>query len=407
MDRRRFLHASLGAAGLLSAPMSGWAQQSALPNSRKLVVVILRGAVDGLNVVVPHADAGYYHARDSIALGRPGGDGGVLDLDGYFGLHPALAPLLPLWHEGQLAFVHASGSPDPTRSHFDAQDYLESATPGRKATPDGWLNRLLAVLPGQASPTRGICIGPVLARIFSGRMDVANVANGDAASRPDALDRPAVGDAFRRLYEHDKVLGKAFQEGRDAHHDVMNALADERHMADGGAPSPKGFPADARHLSMLLRRDENTQLAFVALGGWDTHVNEGAAKGTLANNLVPLAEGLAALAQGLGPQLSDTQIVVVSEFGRTVRQNGTGGTDHGHGNVMWVIGGGVRGGKVHGDWRGLAQDQLYEGRDLPVTTDFRTVLAQVLERHLRLPDRDLARVLPDLPKPVTSLRLFG
>jgi uncharacterized protein (DUF1501 family) len=406
MKRRHFLQAGLGLACLYPGMRQVWALQSALPARRKLVVVMLRGAVDGISLVVPYGDAEYYRVRESIALGRPGTEGGVLDLDGYFGLHPALAPLLPFWQSRQLAFVQASGSPDPTRSHFDAQDYMESATPGVKATQDGWMNRLLGVLPGDGSPTQGVCVGAVMPRIFSGAANVANMASGDAAGRPVELDKPALNEAFAHLYGNDKKMSEVYQQGIQAHQSVMRALEEDMRMADGGAPVPKGFPGDAVRLASLLRKNAGTQLAFVALGGWDTHVNQGAAKGALANNLAPLAEGLARLAQGLGPLLQDTQILVMSEFGRTIRQNGTGGTDHGHGNVMLLLGGEVQGGKIHGDWQGLGGEQLYEGRDLPVTTDFRSVLAQVLERHLQLPDRQLVQVIPDAPHGLKALKLF-
>lgn len=402
MQRRDLLKAA-GAGLLLPLGRSGWCATPA-PGTRpgrRLVVVFLRGAVDGLSVVVPHAEEAYYRARPSIAIARPGADGGALDLDGRFGLHPALAPLLPLWQAGRLGFVQASGSPDGTRSHFDAQDYMESGTPGRKSTADGWLNRLLGTLPAQApaSPTRAVSIGAVLPRIWAGTQPVANIAAGAAAARPSLLDRPKVGDAFARLYGGDDRLSRAYQESREAHREVMSAmdagaLEQEMTAADNGAPLPNGFPEDAARLATLMRGEARVQLAFMALGGWDTHANQGAATGQLANRLAPLGQGLAVLARRLGPLLDDTVIVVMSEFGRTARQNGNGGTDHGHGNAMWLIGGGVAGGKVHGRWPGLEDAALNEGRDLAVTTDFRQVLADVAQRHLQLDDKRLSAVFP-------------
>lgn len=369
----------------------------------RLVVIFLRGAVDGLSVVVPYADGAYYAARSSIALARPGADGGVLDLDGRFGLHPALAPLMPLWQAGQLGFVQACGSTDPTRSHFDAQDYMESGTPGRKSTADGWLNRLLGAMPAgdaaASSATRAVSMGPVLPRIYAGRNTVANVPLGAAAGKPTLLDRPQVADAFGRLYAGDDALSRAFRESRQSHQEVMRSMnADtldrEMQAANNGAPLPNGFPDNAARLATLMRNDARVQLAFMDLGGWDTHANQGAATGQLANRLGPLGLGLAALATRLGPVWNDTLVVVMSEFGRTVRQNGNGGTDHGHGNVMWLLGGQVAGGKVHGRWPGLEEPALHEARDLAVTTDFRQVLAAAGERHLRLPDARLAEVFP-------------
>jgi uncharacterized protein (DUF1501 family) len=392
-------------ASLLPIGSSAWAAINPTPvvGQRRLVVIFLRGAVDGLSVVVPYSEPGYYRARSTIALGRPGTEGGVLDLDGRFGLNPALASLMPLWQSHQLAFVHAAGSTDTTRSHFDAQDYMESATPGRKATPDGWLNRLLGALPassdGRAAPTRAVSVGPVLPRIYAGRNPVANIASGSAGAKPSLLDRPAIGDAFAQLYAGDDKLSTAYRQSRESHREVMASMNAEdmnaeMKAADNGAPLPNGFPDDAARLAKLMRNDGRVQLAFMALGGWDTHANQGAAKGQLANRLQPLGTGLAALANGLGPAFDDTTIVVMSEFGRTVHQNGNGGTDHGHGNVMWLVGGRINGGKVHGAWPGLDDRSLYEGRDLAITTDFRDVLAELCERHVALPDARLAEVFP-------------
>ncbi|NRR31658.1 DUF1501 domain-containing protein [Oxalobacteraceae bacterium] len=420
MQRRDFLNSLAASAGLM-VPLGrhAWAATStagAGTHGRKLIVIMLRGAVDGLSVVAPIADANYARLRPTIALAAPGQEDGALDLDGYFGLHPALVPLLPLWQQQKLAFVHASGSPDATRSHFDAQDYMESATPGVKATADGWMNRLLQVLPGAATPTRALSIGPLMPRILAGRAAAINLANGAAGTRPNVLDRPALALAFDQLYAGHARFGKAYQDGQEAHREVMDAaagksggaggMAREMAAADGGAPLPNGFPDDAARLATLMRNDPNIQLAFIALGGWDTHANQGAGKGQLANRLRPLGQGLAVLAQRLGPLFDQTTIVVMSEFGRTARENGNGGTDHGHGNVMCVLGGGVKGGKMLGDWRGVGDDQLNEGRDLPVTTDFRSVLAHIAERHLRLGDKQLDQVFPAMPRGTASLDLL-
>jgi uncharacterized protein (DUF1501 family) len=410
MDRRDFLRrAALAGTSLLPVGRSAWAAAApgADASDGRLVVILLRGAVDGLSVVVPYADADYRRARASIALERPGSDGGVLDLDGRFGLHPALAPLLPHWQSDTLAFVHASGSSDPTRSHFDAQDYMESGTPGRKSTPDGWMNRLLGALPGGPQPTTAVNLGPLLPRALSGPHPVATLPLGRAATRPVALNRPQVSAAFDRLYGGDDALSRAYREAQTARQEMMANLGDEMQAADNGAPLPNGFAQDAQRLARLMRRDGNVRIAFASLGGWDTHVNQGNAKGQLANRLQPLGEGLDAFVRALGTDYARTAIVVLSEFGRTVRQNGTGGTDHGHGNVMWLLGGRVNGGKVHGEWPGLADASLYQGRDLAITTDFRSVLARVLGEQMRLPDATLAAVFPALPGGADRLgRLF-
>ncbi len=406
MLRRQFIK---GVSGALLLPIGSYA--FALTNSeasgeRRLVVVFLRGAVDGLSVVVPYSDRNYYQMRQSIALANPGQDGGVIDLDGRFGLNPALAPLMPYWKGGQLAFVHATGSPDTTRSHFDAQDYMESGTPGRKATADGWMNRLVGALPVSGglgdSPMRAVSVGAVLPRIMSGKATVSNIASGAAGTRPTVLDRPQVGNAFAQLYGSDDRMSRAYQEGQAAHREVMASMdsgddSREQMAANNGAALPNGFADSARRLADLMRRDAHVQFAFMAVGGWDTHARQGNAKGQLATRLGQLGGGLDALAQGLGSELNNTTIVVMSEFGRTARENGNGGTDHGHGNVMWLLGGGVVGGRVHGDWPGLDNGALYEGRDLAVSTDFRSVLTQVLTRQLVLPESRVADVFPQMP----------
>ena len=417
MQRRSFLHGLTAGSLLLPVSSNLWAATAPevkpasdnAPQSR-LIVIMLRGAVDGLNVVAPVADANYAKLRPGIALGRPGEAQGALALDGYFGLHPALEALMPLWQQKKLAFVHACGSPDPSRSHFDAQDFMESGTPGIKSTADGWMNRLLAQVPGMDNPIRALSIGPVMPRILSGRAASSTLASGQAGSRANLLDRPMIGNAFAELYGSDAKLGPAYAAAQSAHQDVM-AAANKPAMeqADFGAALPNGFPDDAARLAKLIKNEPRIRMAFLALGGWDTHANQGAAQGQLANRLAPLGQGLAILARQLGPLLQDTSIVVMSEFGRTARQNGNGGTDHGHGNVMWLIGGGLQGGKVHGQWPGLDNGQLHEGRDLAITTDFRHVLTSVAGQRFGLNQTQLDKVFPALPglPQAGTLRLFA
>ncbi len=408
MQRRGFVKmlSVAGAAGLVPVGRSAFAAVAAsgtAPSRQKMIVVFLRGAVDGLSVVAPYAEADYARFRPTIALPAPGqADGALLDLDGHFGLHPALASLMPLWSGGKLAFVHASGSPDPTRSHFDAQDYMESGTPGRKRTSDGWMTRLLGTLPGRPSPTRGLSVGAVLPRIYAGPVPVASMAEGQGATRPTILDQPRVADAFAKLYDGDDATSRTYRESLQARREVLasldpGAMEKEQIAANNGAPLPTGFPDDAARLARLMRNDPNVQLAFVALGGWDTHAGQGTARGQLANRLRPLGEGLAVLADRLGPVFDDTVIVVMSEFGRTARENGNRGTDHGHGNALWVLGGPVAGGRVHGRWPGIDEAGLHENRDLAITTDFRSIVAEVAERHLALPDAQLDRLFPEHP----------
>ena len=407
MQRRHFLQSSAALATWSFASIQAAPEMS----QRKLVVIMLRGAVDGLSVVAPYGDRNYAGARPNLAIAAPGADEGLLKLDSLFGLHPSLARLKPYWDQGSLGFVHASGSPDPTRSHFDAQDYLESGTPGRKSTPDGWMNRLLTTMPGDESgksaPTRAVNMGATPPRIFAGPASVASLGLGPKAMDSKAIDDPAMQSALAKLYAGDDALGRNYRDATEGRGEMRKSMAGGMGggmaggkgdpTADAGAPSARSFAADAGRLGALIRKDPHTQLAFTSVGGWDTHVNQGAAKGQLANRLASLGEGIDALAQGLGDALADTVIVVMSEFGRTVRQNGTQGTDHGRGNVIWLLGGPVAGGQMIGEWPGLETAALADGRDLAVITDFRQVLRPILQRHLGVNDEGLARVFPAMP----------
>jgi uncharacterized protein (DUF1501 family) len=401
LNRRDFLALSAG-AGILGFGAPAWAAATS-DAPKRLIVVMLRGAVDGLNVVIPYGEEAYYAVRPAIAVAKPGNDDGGLPLDDHFALHPALAGIMPLWQQKQLAFVHAAGSPDPTRSHFDAQLFVESGTPGRSSTPDGWMNRLLAALPGPHGPTDAVAVGPILPQILKGRMAATNLPLGPAATNPLPLDKPEIAASFDRLYAGNDAQSRAYRDGRMARTELVAGMSAEQQAADGGAPPPNTLPAQAERLAHLLTHDPRIRLVFVSLGGWDTHVQQGNHKGQLADRLQPLGNGLAALATGLGDVWNDTIVVVISEFGRTVKENGNGGTDHGHGNVIWLAGGRVRGGRVYGDWPGLASAQLYEGRDLAVTTDYRHVLASVVERHLRLSGRALDQIFPGLPPARSNL----
>lgn len=370
----------------------------------RLLVVLLRGGLDGLAALVPWADADYRAARPRLGLGAPGTAGGVLDLDGRFGLHPAMASLLPLWNAGLLAAVHACGSPDPTRSHFDAQDDLDTGTPGRRSTASGWLNRLLDELPQANTPTAGLSLGATIPRLLSGPRPVAMLASGRGAGRASAIDRPGLAAALDRLYAPDDALGRAWRSGRAARAELMAGLNGADAGADRDAEdAARGWSGDAIRLARLMRNEPKLRVAALTLGGWDTHISQGAAEGQLARRLGPLADGLAAFAQALGPLLSATLVVVLSEFGRTVRENGSGGTDHGHGGVVWLLGGRVHGGRVHGDWPGLAPGALWQGRDLAVTSDYRSVLWHALGAQFALDDAALARVFPGFTPPAGAL----
>lgn len=400
MHRRELLKYGLATGGLsfLQFGSRAWAVQNEKAGPERLIVVFLRGAVDGLNVVAPYTDHDYYSLRPTIALARPGQNNGVLDLDGRFGLHPALAPLMPLWKERSLAFIHACGSPSESRSHFEAQNFMESGTPGVSSTPDGWMNRLLATLPGKHTPTEAINFGKTVPKILSGSMPVASISTKDYEAHPERVQDPIIGATFDRMYSGGDAVSVAYQQGRAARSQLMNDLAKDMTEAANGAPSAKGFPEDVAKLCTLMRNDPTVQLGFFGLSGWDTHVKQGGAEGQLANHLHPLAQGLAALRTGLGSGYGKTIVLVVSEFGRTAKENGSGGTDHGHGNALWVMGGPVIGGKVYGDWPGIDEESLHEQRDLAITTDFRSAIGSVVQRHLKLTPQQMGAIFPGAPQ---------
>jgi len=374
---------------------------SAAPSGRRktLINIFQRGAVDGLNMVVPHGERAYYELRPQIAIAQPGrGDvpESAVDLDGFFGLHPSMRPLKRLWDEKRLAIVHAVGSPDNTRSHFDAQDYMESATPGIKSTQDGWLNRYVQARPDkQATPFRAISMTQNLPRAMQGRAAAVAMRNlSDFQIRAGAYT-PSVQGGFEGLYEQgaaDLLRGT----GKETFEAVnfLKKVNPAQYRPENGAQYPNGeFGRALVQIAQLIKAGVGLEVAFTDVGGWDTHRGQGGARGQLANLLGQFAQGLYALVTDLGPaRMQDVVVLTMSEFGRTVRQNGTQGTDHGHANAMFVIGGAVRGGKVYGRWPGLRDEQLHEGRDLALTTDFRDVFGEVASQHLGAVD--LKRVFP-------------
>ncbi len=376
--------------------------------NKRLVVIFQRGAADGLNIVVPHGEPGYYAMRPTINIPKKS----VLDLDGFFGLHPAMASFQPLWQQKHLAIVHATGSPDPTRSHFDAQDFMESGTPGIKVTDDGWLNRALRDLPSgktqDKSAFRAIALGPSLPRILSGKEPAVAVNNVNDFSvggkNPNAAP---MSNTFEAMYDHsvDTVLHGTGQETFDAVKTLK--AADPAHYTPApNANYPKGrFGDSLKQLAQLIKANLGVQVAFADIGGWDHHVNEGSTQGQIANVLGDFSQSISAFWTDLGDLGEDTVVVTMSEFGRTARENGNRGTDHGHANVMFVLGGPVKGGRVYGRWPGLDQSQLYEGRDLAVTTDFRLVLSEVVSRYLG--NKDLKEVFPGFEQQSQFLKLLA
>jgi uncharacterized protein (DUF1501 family) len=397
MTRRIFLkNGSLALVSLGFAPAFIAHTAKAAEARRKVMVAIFqRGAVDGLNMVVPFGDGEYYKARPTIAIPKPGErrgqEDGALDLDGFFGLNPRMAPLVPLFQRGELAIVHACGSHDPTRSHFDAQDYMECGTPGVKAR-DGWLNRYLhAQEHEKATPFRAVALAPQLPRILQGTEPTLAIGQlnqfGVRAGR--ATDMMA--STFESQYAQaaDSLLAPTGREAFDAVKMLKNTDPASYVPANGAEYPRSGFGEALKQIALLIKADLGLEVGFAEVGNWDTHVQQ---QGRLPNLLDDFAKAIAAFRTDMGDRMADTVLVTMSEFGRAVQENGNRGTDHGHGNAMMILGGGVKGGKVYGKWPGLARDKRYEGRDLDITTDFRDVFAELVTGHLGA--RDLSKIFP-------------
>lgn len=427
-SRRVFLKSS-ALAGIVfgTAPRSLMRSVYAAGSTGKrktMVVIFQRGACDGLNTVIPYADSGYAKARPTIALPAPGGGraGSALDLDGHFGLHPALEDLMPLYKEGHLGIVHAVGSPDLTRSHFDAQDFMESGTPGLKSTGDGWMNRCSGSLDGTDSKFRAVALTQTLPRVLRGtspavalariddfhvREDIAmsegrgmgtggrRAQNGAMAGSGAQAAGADSSSAFEKLYAdaaHD-MLGNAGRETFEAI-EALKIADPAKYRPSEGVRYPRGRLGDSlKQMAQLIKADLGVELAFVDIGGWDHHTAEGSSTGQLANLLRQLGGSMAAFNKDLGDRMNDVVVVTMTEFGRTVKENGNRGTDHGHGSVSFVMGGPVNGGKVHGKFPKLSEENLFEGRDLPVTTDFRDLVGEILVRHMGA--SDLKPVFPN------------
>jgi uncharacterized protein (DUF1501 family) len=358
--------------------------------AKQLVAIFQRGAVDGLSVVVPFGEGDYYRLRPTIALARPGsGSNASIDLDGFFGLNPRMAPLKRLWDGNQLAIVHACGSPDATRSHFDAQDYMETATPGVKSTGDGWLNRYLQARHVEsATPFRAVSLTGQVPRVLQGSSPALAFSQVGQFGIRAGMSTEAVNSSFEALYASaaDRILKGTGREAFDAMK-MLKTTDPSKYQPENGAEYPRSpFGQALRQIAQLIKADVGVEVAFADVGGWDTHVNQGSSQGQLAGRLDDFSRGMAALTTDLGDRMADTVVLTMSEFGRAVAENGNRGTDHGHGNAIFVIGGDVRGGRVYGKWPGLSQDKRFEGRDLAVTTDFRDVFGEIVVRHLGVTD---------------------
>jgi uncharacterized protein (DUF1501 family) len=394
INRRFFLHkGALALAGTTAIPSflvrSVMAQTATTPGKR-LVVIFQRGAADGLNIVVPYREKNYYAMRPSIAIPQ----NQVLDLDGFFGLHPSMAAFKPLYDQGHLAIVHAAGSPDTTRSHFDAQDYMESGTPGVKNTDDGWLNRALqaedARLHQQHTAFRALALGADIPRTLAGKIPaiaLSNVNNFTVGARGPAPSPAA--SAFEAMYDTsgDRIFHATGEETFDAVK-MLRAANPAQYKPAVDYPTSE-FGNSMKQIAQLLKANLGVEAAFTDVSGWDTHQNQGSVNGQLSDRLRDFSSTIAAFWRDMGDDAANITLVTMSEFGRTGHENGTGGTDHGHANAMFVLGAGVKGGKVYGRWPGLANEQLNEGRDLALTTDYRQVLGEVVTRTIGANNLDL------------------
>ncbi|HEY6516695.1 MAG TPA: DUF1501 domain-containing protein [Steroidobacteraceae bacterium] len=391
MQRREFLTTGALTAG--AALLSSRVTFAGLANGRKprLVFIILRGALDGLAAVPACGDPGYAQLRGDLAIGRPGADGGALPLDGLFALHPSLSFMQQSYAARELIVFHAVASPYRDRSHFDGQNVLETGYPQPHAVETGWLNRALATIPAPlaAEKERGISIAPTAPLLMRGPAAVTSWSPSHLAPLDD--------DTLQRisdLYSHDPVLGQKLAEALAAEAIAASSTMTGQ-LAKRGQPGAQ-YAEVVQAAARFLRQEDGPQVAVFDTTGWDTHFNEGGAKGQLATRLAALDAALAGLKAGLGPVWNDTAVLLATEFGRTVAENGTRGTDHGTATAAYLIGGAVKGGRVVADWPGLSPRRLYQDRDLRPTLDLRSIMKGVLAEQLGVPERVLgSSVFPD------------
>jgi uncharacterized protein (DUF1501 family) len=403
ISRRYFLKSgAVALAGCASTPSflvrTALAQTGGATGKDHPIIIALfqRGAADGISMVVPFGDRNYALSRPQIAIPEPlrGVEERAVDLDGFFGLHPSLMSLKPIFDEGHLAIVHAVGSPDSTRSHFDAQDYMESGSPGNKSVSDGWLNRYLQTNPEQDETSfRAVSITPTVPRSLAGPSPVVAMQRVSEFGIRGGRATPEIEALFADLYK----------DTFDAVKTLRTATSQHYEPAAGVQYPNAAIGQSLQQVAQLIKSNVGLEVAFAEVGGWDTHANQGASRGQLSNQLRNLGDGLAALIRDLGDRMSNVVILTMTEFGRAVRQNGSGGTDHGHASCMFVAGGAVKGGKVYGRWPGLAFEQLHEGRDLALTTDFRNVFSEVLLKHMRA--KDAAKIFPNF-RPTANLNIL-
>jgi uncharacterized protein (DUF1501 family) len=420
MDRRYFLKTSgigLASFGLMAAApeflhqfASAQASRNIYGKKKVLVTIFQRGAVDGLNMIVPHGEGAYYDLRRTIAVPQPGKTNGAIDLDGHFGLHPSMNALEPFWKDKKFAVIDAVGSPNNTRSHFDGQYYMESGTAGNKSTRDGWLNRTLQSLGEKdASPFRSVSMTSSLPRALYGKAPSVAMTNLSDFAIKAGLYTQNLKGGFEGIYQDDAKdsLGETGKETFEAVNFLKQANPAQYKPENGAVYPNTQFGRSMMQIAQLIKAGVGLEVAFADTGrdiNWDTHRTQGGSQGQLANFLRTFSQSIAAFAVDLGSRMDDVVLLTMSEFGRTARENGSRGTDHGHGNAMLVLGNSVRGGKVYGDWKGLKNDQLNEGRDLAVTTDFRDVFAEVASKHLGT--KDLQKLFPNYSSSKEKFRGF-
>jgi len=394
MNRRELL---FGAAALSPLVLAG-RLYAAPANGSRLLLVFLRGAYDAANVVIPIGSEFYYRARPNIAVPKPGADpNAAIELNADWGLHPALKDTIyPLYQKGEVAFVAFAGTDDLSRSHFETQDSIELGQPltGTRNFQSGFMSRLAGSIGATVTP---IAFTGQLPLIFRGGSPIPNMSlNVGAKPGIDARQEQLIEAMYR-----DTPLAPAVSEGFAVEDEVYKSIAVEMQQASRGATSARGFELEAQRIARLMRDKYN--LGFVDVGGWDTHVNQGNAKGYLAGRLTELGKGVAAFAESMGPEWANTVVVVISEFGRTFRENGNRGTDHGHGSVYWVLGGGIKGGRIAGDQIQVAQQTLFQDRDYPVLNEYRAVLGGLMSRVYGLSGDRLQNVFPDTAAKDVSL----
>jgi uncharacterized protein (DUF1501 family) len=374
-------------------PRLAFAPQHSAPRGDVLLVVFLRGAADVLNMLVPHGESAYYRLRPSLSIPRPDDkraapDQRVLDLDGFFGLHPSLAWLLPAWQAGHLAAVHACGAPDESRSHFKAMELMERGAQDERGPASGWIGRHLASLEtGNHSPLRAVSLGELPQRSLYGPVAVAILRSiSDFHLQGDEGQARRFQAALQALYSGESAQAQIGQETLVLL-DTLQKISPNGYRAQADAQYPASdFGTGLQQVAALVKAEVGLEVAAIDLGGWDTHFAQGALEGLMPNLLSDLAQGLAAFHADLIRQMDKLSVVVMTEFGRRAYENASLGTDHGHGGLMLLLGGGVNGGKVHGAWPGLEREQLFGPGDLAVTTDYRDVLGELLSKRLHNPD---------------------